>query len=49
MTDKRMKLIDNYNQAWQNFQWADREYVRNAIIDLFVAEAELNAYDEYEQ
>ena len=40
-----MKLIDNYNQALQNFQWADREHVRNAIIDLFVAEAELKAYD----
>jgi hypothetical protein len=37
------ELVDNYNQAWQNFQWADRDYVNIAILDLLVAESELKA------
>jgi len=43
MTEKRRQLIDNYIQAQQNFQWAEKEYVRDAIIDLFVAKSELKA------
>jgi len=37
------ELVDRYNQAWQNFNWAEGEYVHYAIIDLLVAESELKA------
>jgi hypothetical protein len=35
-------LIENYNQAYQNFNFADKEYQRKAICELTVAEIELN-------
>ena len=36
-------LVEKYNQAQQNFNWADKDYVNTAIIDLLVAESELRA------
>jgi len=34
-------LIENYNQAVQNFNWAETKYLSEAICNLTVAESDL--------
>lgn len=32
------ELMEEYEQAWQNFEYAESEYVRDAVTDLCVLE-----------
>lgn len=36
------RATDQYNQAWQNFEWAAPEFVGVAIAELAAAEERLN-------
>jgi hypothetical protein len=39
MYTKLEALIENYNQAFQNFNLAEKEYQRKAICELTIAES----------
>jgi len=44
------ELVENYNQAFQNFNWADEQHRSLAICELIVAEEDLSqALDERQE